>query len=133
MSCLHSQLPPCCTVVFVLQIKFTSSLGDQRRWTFWLCVSCLDYIHRLVSTKRKLISVLMTNLWHSLESMQALFQSKSDPRAGVFDQSRSHLPNLFSKPGIGGNIFWCCNVVRNMNLLCASVALKDKDTLLFLP
>ena len=51
----------------------------------------------------------------------------------MFDQSRSHLPNLFSKPGIGGNIFWCCNVVRNMDLLCASVALKDKDTLLFLP
>ena len=26
MSCLHSQLPPCCTVVFVLQIRFTSNL-----------------------------------------------------------------------------------------------------------
>ena len=52
----------------------------------------------------------------------------------MFDQSRSHLPNLFSKPGIGGNIFWCClNVVMNMDLLCALVALKDKDTLLFLP
>ena len=51
----------------------------------------------------------------------------------MFDQSRSHLPNLFSKPAIGGNIFWCCNVVMNMDLLCSLVALKDKDTLLFLP
>ena len=50
----------------------------------------------------------------------------------MFDQSRSHLPNLFSKPGIGGNIFWGCNVVMNMELLCALVALKDKDILLFL-
>ena len=51
----------------------------------------------------------------------------------MFDQSRSHLPNLFSKPGIGRIIFWCCNVVMNMDYLCALVALKDKDTLLFLP
>ena len=51
----------------------------------------------------------------------------------MFDQSRSHLPNLFSRPGIGSNIFLCCNVVMNMDLLFASVALKDKDPLLFLP